>query len=204
MAFTVERGTLANTGFRWNETDDRWEVTHDGSAYFPIQLVVASDPGSPVEGFTWFNTTSNQLKFYDGSTTRIIASISDIPSAPAGASQADQEAGTSTTQFVTPSVQKYHPSAAKAWGYIDQDSSQSVLASHNVSSIVDEGLSLTTVNLTTAFSSTNYSLVASGSDSCIVNDYTASRTVSSFKVGCITYLGNPDDIEFSFVAYGDQ
>lgn len=36
MAFMVERGNLPNTGFRWNETDDYWEVTNDGSTYIPI------------------------------------------------------------------------------------------------------------------------------------------------------------------------
>lgn len=36
MAFMVERGNLPNTGFRWNETDDFWEVTNDGSTFIPI------------------------------------------------------------------------------------------------------------------------------------------------------------------------
>ena len=34
----VERGTLANTAVRWNETNDRWEFTNDGSTYYNIPL----------------------------------------------------------------------------------------------------------------------------------------------------------------------
>jgi hypothetical protein len=29
----VERGTLDNVAFRWNETSDKWQITEDGSAY---------------------------------------------------------------------------------------------------------------------------------------------------------------------------
>lgn len=36
MAYMVERGTQPNTGFRWNETDDLWQVTHDGTNYVPL------------------------------------------------------------------------------------------------------------------------------------------------------------------------
>jgi hypothetical protein len=34
----IERGTLANTVLRWNETNDRWEFTNDGSTYYNIPL----------------------------------------------------------------------------------------------------------------------------------------------------------------------
>lgn len=34
---------------------------------------LASDPGSPVEGQFWFNTTDNVLKYYDGTTIRVVA-----------------------------------------------------------------------------------------------------------------------------------
>ena len=32
----------------------------------------ASDPSNPTEGEVWYNTTSNELKFYDGSTTKTV------------------------------------------------------------------------------------------------------------------------------------
>tara|TARA_R100001530_G_scaffold135170_1_gene111712 strand:- start:736 stop:885 length:150 start_codon:yes stop_codon:yes gene_type:complete len=33
---------------------------------------VSSDPSNPVEGEVWFNTTSNVLKFYDGSSNKTV------------------------------------------------------------------------------------------------------------------------------------
>ena len=34
----VERGTSTNVLFRWNETNDRWEFTNDGSTYYNIPI----------------------------------------------------------------------------------------------------------------------------------------------------------------------
>ncbi|MDA2936507.1 hypothetical protein MYX06_04795, partial [Patescibacteria group bacterium AH-259-L05] len=36
IVFTVERGTSADAAIRWNETDDQWEYTNDGSTYYPL------------------------------------------------------------------------------------------------------------------------------------------------------------------------
>jgi hypothetical protein len=33
---------------------------------------VASDPGSPTEGQVWYNTTSGDLKFYNGTTNKTV------------------------------------------------------------------------------------------------------------------------------------
>ena len=34
--------------------------------------VLASDPSNPVEGEIWYNTTSDTLKFYDGSSNKTV------------------------------------------------------------------------------------------------------------------------------------
>ena len=34
---------------------------------------LASDPGSPVEGQIWFNTTGNVFKYFDGSNTQTVS-----------------------------------------------------------------------------------------------------------------------------------
>ena len=69
----VERGVSTNVFCRFNETLNWWEVTHDGTNYYPLSLVSASDPSSPAAGFLWYNSTSNQLKLRDNSATRVIA-----------------------------------------------------------------------------------------------------------------------------------
>jgi hypothetical protein len=45
-----------------------------------LNLVVqnlSSDPGSPVAGQFWYNTTTNVLKYYDGTATRIIGKLTN-------------------------------------------------------------------------------------------------------------------------------
>jgi len=68
----LERGSSTNVRIRWNETNDWWELTNDGTNYHPVSLVSSSDPASPVEGDIWYNTTSHALKYRaNGSTVTI-------------------------------------------------------------------------------------------------------------------------------------
>lgn len=68
----LERGSATNVRIRWNETNDWWELTNDGTNYHPVSLVSSSDPASPVEGDVWYNTTSHALKYRaNGSTVTI-------------------------------------------------------------------------------------------------------------------------------------
>jgi hypothetical protein len=39
---------------------------------------VTTDPATPVVGVPWFNTTTNKLKFYDGTAVRVIAHLGDL------------------------------------------------------------------------------------------------------------------------------
>lgn len=92
----------------------------------------------------------------------------DLPSTgPSAAVQADQETATSTTTYVSPGVQQYHPSAAKAW--VAWGATSTIDVSYNVSSITDNGTGDWTVNFATAFSSANYT-VSPGQRSSSDND----------------------------------
>lgn len=77
---------------------------------------------------------------------------------PIAATQAQQETGTATTVFVSPGVQQYHPSAAKAWVKVTGAGTPAIAASYNVTSVTDVGPGSFTVNFTVAFSSINYSI----------------------------------------------
>jgi hypothetical protein len=70
------------------------------------------------------------------------------------ASQAEQEAGSSTTKLVTAGRQQYHPSAAKAWAHFTN--AAVINSGYNVSSITDNAGGDWTVNYTTPFSSASY------------------------------------------------
>lgn len=88
-----------------------------------------------------------------------IALTSDITTVSA-ASQADQETGTSTTTYVSPGRQHFHPSAAKAWMTFDASSGTPTIGrGYNHSSFTDNGVGDFTINFTTSFSDTNYIVI---------------------------------------------
>jgi hypothetical protein len=74
-----------------------------------------------------------------------------------GASQAQMEAASATTVFATPGNVNWHPGVAKAW--VKCDAAGAVEASHNVTSVTDDGAGLVTVTIATDFSSANYVVV---------------------------------------------
>jgi hypothetical protein len=127
-----------------------------------------------------------------------------------GASSSDQATGTSTSKVVTPAVQQSHPSAAKVW--VRFNSSGVIAGSYNVSSITDNSVGSWTVNFTTAFSSGNYSGIASGGflsgTSAIVYNV-ASLSGSAYSISAFQSIsaGNADPTSTNaifFQAFGGQ
>ncbi len=101
------------------------------------------------------------------------------------ATQSDQESATSSVVAVTPAMQHFHTSAAKAWALITWSAGTPVLTNgFNVSStITDTGSGDFTITYPTVFSSsTSYAPVANGHAalggmrSCTVHTQTASTT----------------------------
>ncbi len=101
------------------------------------------------------------------------------------ATQSDQEAGTSSVTAVTPAVQHFGQSAAKAWALITWAAGTPVLTNgFNVSSVItDTGSGDFTIAYPTVFSSsTSYAPVANGHAaaggmrSCTIHTQTASTT----------------------------
>lgn len=120
------------------------------------------------------------------------------------ATQAEQEAGTSTSSVTTPGRQQFHPSAAKVWARWDM-TANTITASYNVSGIVHDTTGRTTVSFSVPFSSTAYTCLAGGPGT------TTSKTVSGFPaVGSIavftyTFAGvATDTTDVTLVCFGDQ
>jgi hypothetical protein len=82
------------------------------------------------------------------------ASILINGTALTAATQAEQETATSTTTYVSPGRQHFHPSAAKFWAHFG--TSGNLLAGYNVTSITDGGGGNATVVIATDFSSADY------------------------------------------------
>jgi hypothetical protein len=128
------------------------------------------------------------------------------------ATQADQEGTTAATALVTPSVQQYHPSAAKAWGLVRVTTAGAMTLStgYNVTSATTVGGAGTvTVNLTVPFATSNYAVLP-----CITNQTSvASSNVvtvnalasSQFSLIVFNSSGeNHNPAAWHFACYGDQ
>jgi hypothetical protein len=127
------------------------------------------------------------------------------------ASQAEQEAGSSTTVGTTPGRQHFHPSAAKAWGYVTVSAGTPTLAaSYNISGITDTAVGVLTVDLTTGFSSSNYVVIAVVQSPTGVSNPTERVSVSITDADTFVLTNeasdtgaNADPEAYHFVCYGD-
>lgn len=125
------------------------------------------------------------------------------PSGTAAATQAQQETGTDTTVFVSPGRQQYHPSSPKMW--VKGNSSGTVNASYNVTSITDTGTGNWTINYTTSFSSTDYHVTAHYLENA--ERFLRIQAVGTGTVQLISTSTTPalaDVTNYFVVAHGDQ
>jgi hypothetical protein len=86
-------------------------------------------------------------------TTGTVALTSDVPIA---STQADQETSTSTTTYVSPGRQQFHPSSCKAWVKFTSITTTAINASYNITSVTDNGNGDTTITIATDFSGADY------------------------------------------------
>lgn len=120
------------------------------------------------------------------------------------ASQAEQEAASSTTVAVTPGRQRFHPSAAKGW--VSANAAGGTNASYNVTSVTDVGPGQLTVTWNVDFSSANYSAVSDVLSTSNIYGLIRSQAAGSTDVDCRnTASGTLSDPTAYFVqAFGDQ
>lgn len=124
--------------------------------------------------------------------------------------QSDQETGTSNAVAVTPGVQQFHPSAAKAQGSVSPGGSPVFYQSYNCNStITRNGVGDYTISFLTAFSSVNYSvMLGTTSPSLGTSPFITYAIVnaSSIRIKSSTvatsFIGV--DADFSFMCMGDQ
>jgi hypothetical protein len=128
--------------------------TQANSAY--DQSNTATTIGQAAFGQANTATTIGQAAFTQANTATTIgqAAFTQANTVPSAATQADQETGTSTTTFVSPGRQHFHPSAAKFWAHFGVTGN--LLAGYNVTSITDNGPGVATVVIATDFSTADY------------------------------------------------
>lgn len=94
-------------------------------------------------------------------TQQSIKAYVDATGGFTAATQAEQEAATSTTVGVTPGRQQYHPSACKAWINLDGTGTPAIIVSYNITSITDNGTGDYRITFDTDFSSADYVVAGS-------------------------------------------
>lgn len=143
--------------------------------------------------------SANTTLITDGSGTLSWTTLTLV-----AATQSQQEAASSSVVPVVPSVQQFHPSAAKCW--CANDMSGNINVSYNITSITDLGTGVTTITIATDFSSSGYVVVAdnvTGTNPAMVisNQVAGSYRLTTFN----TTTGNVTDpgVQMS-AAFGDQ
>jgi hypothetical protein len=154
------------------------------------------------------DTANDFVLTYDASaTTTKKVKLVNLGAAGTAATQSDQETATSTTTFVSPGRQQYHPSAGKAWVRWTSVTTTAIAASYNVTSLTDNGTGDTTINFTTAFSSANYGfgIGSGGTVACTgVTVSTTAPTTTAFRVIALNTATAADHAVQGAVFFGDQ
>lgn len=121
------------------------------------------------------------------------------------ATQAIQETGTSTTDYVAPGVQQFHASAAKGWCMANV--AGAVATHYNCSTVTDVGTGQITFNWDTDFSSINYVPMISvylTAANVGLRFYAALGAATASAI-CTDLAGTPTDpINWFVEAFGDQ
>jgi len=147
------------------------------------------------------------LLAYDG-TDMLIQNPSG--SSLSAASQADMEAASSTSVYVSPGRQHFHPLHPKAAFSCDNNGSFTTLISSGISSLTDTNVGRITANFTTAFSSANY--IVSGSSYNVTGSDVSTRlvgrttttapTTTACEISCVNLSGGAlGDIDYADVVF---
>lgn len=134
-----------------------------------------------------------------------------VAASATAASQAEQEAGSSTTVFTTPGRQHFHPSAAKVWGKTLGSTVPVLTVSFNMTSITDAGVGRLTCTIATDFSTSDYAIAAtmlSGSNQLTATILASSVAAGSFEIRSYetATLTDPGSAAagYSWSCFGDQ
>jgi len=119
------------------------------------------------------------------------------------ATQAEEEAGSSTSAYTSPGTQQYHPSACKAWAKTVKTGG--VSASYNVASLTKNSTGSYNIDWTVDFSSVNYSFVAMmGGENGAVYAPVGTQAVDTIRFLTESSGHTASDTEVYCAAFGDQ
>ncbi len=179
---------------------------HDGTSNHGPKIPITNlTVGSQALGDTIYSSSSSAMVRLAGNTTttkKFLTQTGDgaASAAPAWtdpvAVQSDQETATSTTLFVTPGRQQFHPSASKAWCYFDGTATgtNAPTVGYGVTSVTRNGAGDYTVNLSITMSSSNYPVLVTMGTYILVGVSAANPVnATSCRIGTFNVAGTPTD-----------
>jgi len=146
----TEAFTTANAGF----TQANTARTHANAAFGQANTATTNAGNAFGQANTARNHANSAFGQANTALTTAVAAFAQANTVPSAATQADQETATSTTTYVSPGRQHFHPSAAKFWAHFD--TSGNLLSGYNVTSITDGGGGNATVVIATDFGTADY------------------------------------------------
>ena len=134
-------------------------------------------------GWTFYNSSGQRLQSFGF----------------AAATQAEMEAASSTTAYVTPGLTQTHPGVAKAHGYTDGDSSGggTLTGAYNISAVTNDSTGRYTWTWDTDFANANSTMIAG------INETTAAGTADADRAGNTAGAGKTSTFVQMHVTDGD-
>ena len=121
------------------------------------------------------------------------------------ATQAEMEAASSTTAYVTPGRTHNHPGVAKVWVAWEQTDAHGILASYNMTSTTDGGVGDTDHLWDVDFSSANYALAGFSQENYIIHGRNDNRATTGITTVTKDNAGSAaDSDENTLIVMGDQ
>jgi hypothetical protein len=212
--------TFAGRTWVYRTSNGAWSAQVQNTPGFYSQTTA---PTGNKEGDEWYDESTGIFYryIYDGNTYQWVeVGPAAIPFAASDtvaggieiAIQSEMETATDVVRAVTPGRMQYHPGVCKAWIRLNGTGTVAINASHNVTSITDNGTGNYSINLTTVFSSANYGFTITGGNSTttasegwFIHQGGAAPTASVFRlVSGLNGIGQTDASLVSACLFGDQ
>ena len=118
VGIIVERGDSTNVQLRWNESDDKWQYTNDGSAYknlIALDSISVTDAGG--DGALAYNNGTGVLTYTGPSAAEVRAHLSATLASGDGGISYNSSTGVITMTGPSASETRAHFSAGDGMGY---------------------------------------------------------------------------------------